>query len=468
MRLLLLTYFLLNRLLLNAVFAQSEDGLVLTYDQFIEIVKSHHPLAFQANLQTQRGEAFLLRARGAFDPRLDAELKQKYFDGKQYYSLLHGGLKVPTWFGLTAQAGYEANEGNYLNPRDFVPDDGLWYAGLSLSLGRGLLLDERRAELKQARLYNESAKIEQDLMLNELIFDASLAYWSWFAAHEQLVILKEGLNVAKERFNGILRSAELGDRAYIDTLEASIQVTNREIALKQGELKWINSRDKLSVYLWEEGFVPLELDLLTRPVSADDVDLPRPVMDDFRWRDSLIQDHPLLLQMKYKLDSKRIDVRMKEQQLLPRLDLKYNALLEAGGTDFLSGYNAQNYNWGIQFAYPILSRKDRGSLRLSKIEMESMAMDQLNKSAEITFKITAALNAFSNSADQVLLYRSIVRDNYLLFLGEKNLFDRGESSLFLLNTREQAWIDSRIKHISAIRDNQVASRLSDYELIRIR
>ncbi|MDC1222258.1 transporter, partial [Salibacteraceae bacterium] len=109
-------------------FAQSVELKVLTHDDFLSRVAEHHPLARQADIQIQKGDAYVMKARGSFDPKLHTDLSQKYFDDKTYYSLLDAGLKVPTWFGLEFQGGYEQNRGLLLNPENSNPNSGLVYA----------------------------------------------------------------------------------------------------------------------------------------------------------------------------------------------------------------------------------------------------------------------------------------------------------------------------------------------------
>ena len=116
-------------------FSQIDTVQVLTFESFMEIVREHHPVARQADLQIVKGEGKLMKARGSFDPKLYNNLGQKYFEGKEYFSLLDAGLKVPTWFGVELKAGLEQNRGIYLDPENNTPSSGLWYAGISLPVG---------------------------------------------------------------------------------------------------------------------------------------------------------------------------------------------------------------------------------------------------------------------------------------------------------------------------------------------
>ncbi len=464
MRSLLVVCCLLNGIL---TFSQEDSTIVLTYDEFISIVREHHPLSYQAQLQGEKGDAVVLKARGGFDPKLDGNANQKYYKDEQYYSYVHGGLKVPTWFGLTAQSGYEINEGTYLNPSARVPDDGLWYAGLSLTLGKGLLIDERRAELKQAKIYRESAEMEQRMMFNQLLFDASVAYWDWYVSYHKTAVYDDALRNARERFEGIKQSAFLGDRPFIDTLESGILVQNREITLNQLQLDYRNKTAKLSLFLWQDGFVPLELSETTTPPSTDAFQAASFESGSLDAIDSLLLNHPKLVIYQNKLESKSIDLRLKKQELLPQIDLKYNLISEPIGSNVLSEVNPSDYNWGLQFSYPILSRKERGSARLTSIEVEQMQMDTYFIEQEIEYKVKMAQNILITSAELVEQFEQITMDYAALFDAENKLFTIGESSLFLLNSRESVLLDAQLKFLEYQRNNQIARTELDYQLVRL-
>ena len=48
----------------------SVDSLLMAYGDFLDQVLRNHPIAVQADLQTEIGEANLLAAKGGFDPKL--------------------------------------------------------------------------------------------------------------------------------------------------------------------------------------------------------------------------------------------------------------------------------------------------------------------------------------------------------------------------------------------------------------
>ena len=144
MRSVLVVFFVL--LLSGKLGAQQNSSL--SFEEYLEYVKANHPLVTQANNKESSGLAQLLKARGAFDPKLSYENDQKDFDGSQYYERSKGAIVVPAWYGLSLKAGFAQNQGLYLNNQDQLPDGGLYQAGIALDASDGLWINKRMATLK--------------------------------------------------------------------------------------------------------------------------------------------------------------------------------------------------------------------------------------------------------------------------------------------------------------------------------
>lgn len=443
--------------------AQQPDT-VLTFEEFSNRVSEHHPLAMQARLRSSFGEASLLQSRAGFEPKVGADVDQKYFSGDKYYSLIDAGLKVPTWFGVELKGGYELNEGKYLNPEHKVPDAGLWYAGISVPLGQGLFIDERRAALRKAQIYAQSTQAEQKAMLNDLLYEAGKTYWKWFESFNKLLVYQEAYTTADLRLKAIQRSAELGDRPYIDTLEASIQVQNRLVSLWDAELEYQNSTAQLGVFLWQDGNIPLELEDNTTPPSSQTINSTEVRTDLVGQMDSLINSHPQFLMYNYKMQELEVERRWKQEQLKPTVDLNYNAIAEPINGDVMENYSINNYKWGVSFSMPILLRKERAGLQMAKLKLTETELQQSTKKAELQNKAVNTINEWNTTANQVNQYKKTTQNYNQLLQGENRLFNVGESSLFMINSREMAYINAQIKLVELMAKNQKAELATQHAL----
>jgi outer membrane protein TolC len=425
-----------------ASFSQEDSTKVLSYLVFMNIVMEHHPQVYQADIARDLGSATVKTAKGGFDPILGGNLQQKHFDGAKYYDMMSGALRIPTWFGLTAETGYETNDGAYLNPMDRRPSNGLLYAGLRLELGKGLIIDQRRAELKKARLIEKSSDIERIILRNDLIFQASLAYYNWLKLTIQKQTYEEAVENAQIRFDGVVNMAIFGDRPFVDTVEANLQLQNRLFGYNKTVQELTNTEEKLELFLWLDGNVPLEVSGEPDLNEFERLSLQQNDISDER--DSLIEQHPYIQNSLLKVNEKSIDLMLKKEQLKPQLTIKYNALNEPVGDNALGNYTPNNYAWGGTVSYPILTRKERGEVELAKLKLQDQQFNLLQAKNELNYKIAVANNNFQVMQKQLELLQKTMRYNQVLYSSERQLFDMGESSLFLLNIREKAFLDSQL------------------------
>lgn len=451
---------LFSVLFIGFVFAQR----TFTDDAFYQIVVKNHPLAKKANLKPKYGNFSVLKAKGGFDPKISNEMDQKYYNSSQYYSYLNAGLKVPTWLGVELKTGLEMNDGVYLSSEHKTPQNGLVYAGISMNLGQGLFIDQRRAELFKAKIYQSSSLCEQRIQLNELVYEAGYAYWNWALSFHSMAIMRESYQLAFERFEGVKQLTILGDRPTIDSVEAKIQVQNRETMLRNYETEYLSTGYQLSTYLWTENLVPLELDSLTNPIAISELNRQNTLQLSRLNLDSIVTNHPYLQINDFKIKSLAIENRLKKEQLKPTLNLQYNLLNEPLNSNPYNGISINNYKWGLTFEMPLLLRKERGDLGIAQLKLQDEQLNFDNNQAYLTFKIKKAMADFSNSLDQLAIFEKTVADSKLLLEAEKQLFVSGESSLFLINARELSYIQARLKLIECSVKVQQAKLTYDFSI----
>jgi outer membrane protein TolC len=431
-------------------FSYSWAQSVLSEKEFYEIILLNHPLVKQAGIKPQMGESQLLKAKGGFDPKLFSELDRKNYDGVTNYQKLNAGLSIPTWYGIQVKSGFESNSGPYLSSEDKTPAGGLWYGGVSVNLGQGMMIDQRRAELFKARIYQESTLQEQRLLLNELIYESGYAYWNWFLAHYSKDVLQSSYDLATVRLEGVKLTAELGDRPIIDTVEARIQVQYRQSLLNNFQTDLLNSKVKLSTYLWTELQEPLEVDQTTLPVYMDSVSFSVvPLLSEMDI-DSLVEKHPYLTMNGLKIKSLEIDQKLKREQIKPTVNLSYNFINEPINYNPITNLSPNNNKIGVQFEMPLLFRKERGDLELAKLKVQDEQLSYLNNKVYLKAKIKQAQNDLLNAQNQLDIYRQTVLDSRQLFEAEKTMFEQGESSLFLVNARELTYIQANLKYIEVL------------------
>ncbi len=427
-----------------ASFAQN-DSLVIRFDEYLGYVKKYHPIAKQAQLTVSIGQANLMKARGGFDPKVEVDYEKKEFSGSEYWDRLNATFKIPTYFGIEFKGGLEQAEGAFINLDETFPEEGLYSAGVSVALGRGFWINERMATLKKAKFFREQTKADQDLLVNQVLFDASLAYFDWLRAYKEVKIFDNFLENAETRFQGVKSSALAGDVAIIDTVEAKIAVQNRALSLEQAKVAFMKRSLELANFLWIED-VPVELqpNIIPDKNVATNVDQTLEIMG--KLLDSFtLENHPKLRSLNYKIRSLLVDKRLKANKLLPKIDLEYNFLTAT--PEILNSLNTQEYKGGVNFYFPLFLRKERGDLKLAKFKLQDAQFERDNASVEIQNKVTALYRELDSYINQNQLIANIVTDYGTLLNAEERKFSFGESSLFLINSRESKLIDAQLKQI---------------------
>jgi outer membrane protein TolC len=433
-------------LLFDTLSSQEKVESVMTLSEYLGYVKTYHPIVKQANLIINNSEAKLLKARGAFDPKIEVDFNKKQFKEKEYYNKLNAAFKIPTYYGLEFKANFENNEGNYLNPEYNTPTDGLYAAGISASLLKGLLINNRMASLKQAKFFLNQAKEDQQILVNKILYNASLSYFNWLKTYNEKGVYQDFLENAKTRFKGTKIAFLEGEKPAIDTLEARITLINRELNLEKARIKLVKSSLELSNYLWLNENTPIELQSHIVPDKKTMYTIDTTFnIALFNNIDFNINEHPKIKSLSYKIESLNIDKKLKMNNLLPKLDVQYNFLTQSPKQS--NSLNINNYKAGINFKLPLFLRKERGDYKLAKIKLQNVIYENEFTKITIQNKINALQQELSSFKIQGTYINNIIKDYNTLLKAENRKFNLGESSLFLVNYRESKLIETKLKAI---------------------
>lgn len=416
-------------------FPQADKQLIFTPEAFIQQVRLYHPVAKQANILVEKAAAELMSAKGGFDPVMIADASRKTFDGRNYYFYTNPELKIPTPFGIDIKTGLENNGGDFLNQESSAGKTS--YLGLEILLAKGLLMDKRRAVLQQAKIFQGQSEQERLAVLNDLLFGAYTDYWQWAGAFQLFSIYSKFVDVANIRLRLVRIAYTNGDKAAIDTIEAFTQVQNYRLQQSEALLKLNNASFDLSNYLWQAGDIPAQLPSQYVPdtIQFAMTMVLQPINDLIN--QSTIQN-PNLKSYELKLNSLEVERKLKFQSLLPSLNLSANLLNK--NYYALKGLDAallqNNYKWGIEFKLPLFLREGRGAYRQAKLKIKETDLQLINKRWQIENKIRSYYNENILLMQQLQTTQNIYNNYFSLLRNEELKFSQGESSLFLVNSRE--------------------------------
>lgn len=440
-----LKYIIFFAASLTGMSATAQDSVkTISAQQVMEIVKQFHPVAKQADIFIEKARAEVTISRGMFDPYLQNASAQKTFGGTDYYYYNRPEISIPTWFGVEVSAGLEYLSGNRTDPVETKGETS--YIGISVPLAKNLLMDKRRAALQTAKIFRTASTVEKRNILNNLLLDAMNTYWSWVQQYQVYKILTDAVTVNEKRVELVKTAFRLGDRPAIDTTEALTQLQNFELLKSQAWLYFQNTTLELSVFLWTATAQPYNLPVGIIP--ADNLQLSTIAEATVPNLNNLLEaarkNHPELVIYDYKLDVLSVQKQLKFQELLPSVNLRYNQLGK--------GYNVlktatvplfeNSFQYGLSFGIPLRLSQGRGEYRIAKLKITETQLQQSQKQLEVETKVKSYFNELITLKSQVALQEKAYKNYQALQRGEEIRFQAGESSLFLINTRENKTLEA--------------------------
>lgn len=438
-------------------YKQDTSTIVFTPDDLEDLLMAHHPVVKQTQLLGAAAKAQVAQALGKFDPTIYAAFQNKHFGNTNYYNEWNSELKVPLWLaGADLKIAYDRNVGSYTNPKTVTNNAGLSAVGLSIPLGQGFFIDNRRNTLWQAKAMLSYAEAEQIKQINTIWLEAISDYWNWYYAYRQFRLLYEGVQLAQTRFQAIREQVLLGDKPAIDSVEAAITIQERRMELAKYEIALQNMRLLLSNHLWNERQMPVELPENAIPDKVDHATLipEKKVLQGLL--DQVQQIHPELLKLESKGQQLLIEERYRKEMIKPKLNLTGTLISSRRGiNEFIPSaydFNWSNYKLGVDFVFPIFLRAERGKLKEVRIKQDQLRYDQMIMDRNIRNDVNVKYNDLTAYSEQIRLQVKNIADQEILLRGELQKFSLGETTLFLINSRESKLIDMQVK-----RENLVIS-----------
>lgn len=435
-------FFLLHISILITSFGFGQASLLPAYNDFVTVVLQNNPLAKRANNEKIYGSLQLKAARGNYDPTIEGSYNQKQFNGSNYFTTLSSEIKQPLFTNQYLKFGYDYGIGPNVNPEFYTPSQGLPYLGFELGVLQGLIIDKRRADVLKSRAYLNYYSAEQQIQINNLLFESSQRYFEWLFSAKQIALNNYFMDAAKKRLVGIEALANIGERATVDTIEAAIFYQTRLLDLQNALMENQKSTNELAAFIWQNNS-PSTIINNYQAVDSLEAYYEKAKLVLSENLNLLNVQNPILT--KYTAYQKVLDteVRLKKEMIKPLLNVKYNFL--SSGANPNPVFSNNNYKWGLNMSFPLLLRNPTNEYKMSKTISQNNSLEFQTKSNDLNFKVNALKQTISILSQQLLNAERSVSYSKLLLEAEKLKFDNGESSLFMLNTRENKLLDTELK-----------------------
>jgi outer membrane protein TolC len=302
------------------------------------------------------------------------------------------------------------------------------------------------ADVRKAKMQMQLSQSERKLQAITVLYDASLAYFNWKKNFNEVQLYEEYNNNAQIRFKGIQSLIKQGDKPAIDSVEAGIIVKNRKLSLEDSKLKLAKAKLELANFLWLENNIPLEISDELIPETQLEFTIQESLKtNDLLNTDFSITNHPKINALQSKIDMLNVEKKLKANMLLPKIDVGYSYISEPS---YIDNYQFEDYKIGLDFYFPLFLRKERGSLKLAKYKVQESEFTLDLEKVQLTNKINAQRMEIESLLRQKELIKGLVEDNITMLNSEERLFSFGESSLFLINTRENNLVSAQLSKLA--------------------
>jgi outer membrane protein TolC len=442
-------------LLVAAAIAPRLGAQDIGFAEYYRQVRTHHPVARQAQLAFDAAAADVRGAYGAFEPVLSAAWDAKTFGGKRYYDDYVYTLTLPTPLGVDMKFGYERSSGTNVNPESVTPSSGLLTAGLSIPLGQRMITDERRNALSVARALRDAAAGERTAALNKLLLTAAKDFAAWYEADRRAAIAREGVALAEFRLGAVRSRVRNGDVPAIDTIEATLEVERRSVTRLEAEAAAYAARLAASAHLWDANSQPVDIAAGTRPAGSEGVATVIDSLSLARWLDLAERRHPDLAKLAAKVRQSEAQRSLTAQALLPLVSLDISSITARSDASFNT--NGDNWKGGLSAKVAPLLIKDRAKFSSAGAKLDRDRIEYVRVKRDVSLEIRANANTLAAIDAQAERQARAVTQARALRDGEQRRYEAGESSLLLVNIRERTLLDEDVK-LAALQAKRVSAR----------
>jgi len=418
----------------------------LTLAEVLAATRANAPQVLEALAKVRGAQGKRLSANAAFDTVFNASAETRgsgFYDGRDLTASFVQPLRDR---GGYAYGGYRVSGGRFPIYEDerFTNQIGEIKAGAVLSLLRDRLIDDRRFGLAQADNEIDIADTERLMVAIGVQARALQAYNNWVAAGLRLAIYRDLYALAESRQVGFRRQVDTGARPRILLTENEVNLLRRQTLVVQSEAALAQAATSLSFFYRDADGRPLTVSADRLPAALADP-LPLPAQPR-----AMIAARPDLRALDLRLRIAGARLAADRNTLLPKLDFKAEVSQDLGpiGAGGRSRVGTET-KVGLSFTLPLQRSAARGRIAQTRAEIDGFVARRRAIEDQIVTDIDNLATAVRASARLAELAGAEAERATTMAAAERRRFDLGASDFFLVNVREEAAADARVRRLDA-------------------
>lgn len=415
----------------------------LTLDEVLRSSATHAPQIVEALARVRQAEGRALAAEGAFDTVFDVDAQSRvagFYDG----SFAEGRATRPlTGNGGQLYGGYRMSRGTFpiYEDRAYTDRLGELKVGGLYSLLRDRAIDERRGRTTLAAGDVDVARLDREMVAIGVQARAVAAYQNWAAAGLRLSAYQSLLTLAETRRGGIARQVQLGARPTILLTETDQNIVRRRALVVRSEQEFAAAANALSFFYRDAGGARVT-------PGAERLPAALPTFRPGRVAGAV--DRPDLRSIDARLQQSELRLALAENELKPRLDLRGELAYDFGRTGPGGrSRDGEEAIVGVRFSVPLERRQAKGRIAEARAEIDALRTRQRLVSDQIAVEVDGIAIAVDGADKTAVLAAEEAELADRMAAAERRRFELGASDFFLLNLREEAATDARVRLLDA-------------------
>jgi len=366
--------------------------------------------------------------------------------------------------------------------------------GITQPLLRNRETDRERTELRIRRRAADISDVDFRLKVIDVVGRVEQSYWNLVGALQDMTVKADGVELARKNLAQNRRMIDAGTLAPVELSASEAELERRldtyyaavgAVTEAENALKLLLAPDR-NATLWSDRIQPADVKTLEPPATSDD--LKQAV-------ETAMKNRPELRQVALRAESNAIQKRYAANQTKPQVNLVANySNMGLGGTlratedpfssslgelfrrvnqissdsglppvavpsfgtlpdSLLGGYgtalaglfggNFQSVSVGLQFDLNLKNRAAQANLAQSVITERRLKLEQALAEQVIGAQVRNAMQAIATARQRISAAEAGERAAKEKVESETRLFQTGESTNFLVLTRQNEYLDSR-------------------------
>ena len=421
----------------------------LTLEAVLADLEGRHPQFAIAAAKLEGAAGKQRAARGGWDPVFSTK-SDWVLEGYYPYRVIDVSLHqaTPLW-GASVGAGFRHSQGSLPIYKGYLQtqDGGEIYAQLKVPLLRGGAIDGRRANIRLADRGADVARCEQADVSLRLRRDAAWAYWAWAAAASQARVEDELLTLAQTRQAQIAAMVEQGELPDIERIDNQRAILQRRERLQAAGRRARAAAIKLSLFWRTSEGLPRVAEAASAPAQlpSPPAELGLDVDQDIA---AALEKRPDLRGLIRRQAAAATQVSLADNNILPKLDFLAGIAHELHHSD----KEKAALEIGARLSLPLALREGRGKAQAARAEAGRLALERRYLQDRLVTEVQDVHSQLATTAARWQIIFEEVAVAHAVETAERSRLREGESSILVVNLREQARADAAKKLIEVAAD----------------